>query len=124
MIWNFGEGRKNIMQNIIDDIQLPKELLEKRGVDLTGEDIYQIVIAAINSSQNQVNQSPRATKLIRGLKDMAEFLHCSVPTISRMVRRGDIYGDAVIKIERTILFDAELALQQLREMDDKWQKFK
>ena len=27
------------MQSIIDDIQLPKELLEKRGVDLTGEEI-------------------------------------------------------------------------------------
>jgi len=37
------------MQDIIDDIQLPKELLEKRGVDLTGEDIYQIVTAAIKS---------------------------------------------------------------------------
>ena len=112
------------MPNIIDDIQLPKELLDKRGVDLTGEDIFLIVIAAINSSNHQVNASPRPSKLIRGLKDMAEFLHCSVPTISRMVRRGDIYGDAVIKIERTILFDAELSLQQLRELDDKWLKFK
>ena len=35
------------MQDIIDDIQLPKELLDKRGVDLTGEDIFLIVIAAI-----------------------------------------------------------------------------
>ncbi len=112
------------MQDIIDDIQLPKELLEKRGVDLTGNDIFQIVVAAINLSNHQVNESPRPTKLIRGLKDMAEFLHCSVPTISRMVRRGDIHGDAVIKIERTVLFDTELVLQQLRELDDKWQNRK
>ena len=37
------------MQDIIDDIQLPKELLEKRTIDLTGEDFYQIVTAAIKS---------------------------------------------------------------------------
>ena len=37
------------MQDIIDDTQLPKELLEKRGVDLTGEDFYIIMSAVIKN---------------------------------------------------------------------------
>ena len=31
------------MRDIINDIQLSDELLKKRGVDLTGEDIYFIM---------------------------------------------------------------------------------
>ena len=49
------------MQDIIDDIQLPKELLKKRCVDLTGEDIYQIVTAAIKSIDTP-DIAPQKTK--------------------------------------------------------------
>ena len=113
------------MQNIIDDIQLPKELLEKRGVDLTGEDIYNIVIAAINSTNASMTEPQKLVKLIRGYKALAEFIHCSVPTACRMVTRGDITPPAIIRCHnnsKILLFDTELVLEQLSVVDSKWSK--
>ncbi len=66
MTWIFGERRKTIMQDIIDDIQLPKELLEKRGVDLTGEDIYIIMTEAIKNKSKP--PSPNVPIYLRGKK--------------------------------------------------------
>ena len=101
------------MQDIIDDIQLPKELLEKRGVDLTGEDIYQIVTAAIKSIDTPDIAPQKTTNLLRGYKALADFLQCSVPTACRMVARKDIQSPA-----------SELVLEQLIEIDSKYVKSK
>ena len=109
------------MQNIIDDIQLPKELLEKRGVDLTGEDIYQIVTAAIKSIDTPDIVPQKTTNLLRGYKALADFLQCSVPTACRMVARKDIQSPAVIRIGRSVLL---LVLEQLIEIDSKYVKSK
>ena len=88
------------MQDIIDDIQLPKELLEKRTIDLTGEDIYQIVTAAIKSIDTPDIAPQKTTNLLRGYKALADFLQCSVPTACRMVARKDM---KVFLTARTIL---------------------
>ena len=78
MTWISGVKRKNIMRDTINDIQLSDELLKKRGVDLTGEDIYNIVIAAINSTNTPMNEPQKPVRLLRGYKELAAFLHCSV----------------------------------------------
>ena len=41
------------MQSTINDIQLPKELQEKRGVDMTGEDFLIIMMEVM-----KINPSP------------------------------------------------------------------
>ena len=112
------------MQNIIDDIQLPKELLEKRVVDLTGEDIYNIVIAAINSTKASMTEPQKPVKLIRGYKALAEFLQCSLVTANRLVAQKDITPPAIIQTGRTILFNTDLVLEQLSEVESKWSKRK
>ena len=118
MTWIFGERRKNIMQDIIDEIQLPKELLEKRGVDLTGEDIYQIVTAAINSTNTPMNEPQKPVRLLRGYKELAEFLHCSKATACRIVAKKDIHAPAIIRSGKTILFNTDLVLEQLSELNN------
>ena len=110
------------MQNIIDDIQLPKELLEKRCVDLTGEDIYQIVATAINSTNTPMNEPQKPVRLLRGYKELAEFLHCSRATACRIVAIKDIHAPAVLKSGKTILFNADLVLEQLSEHKNRWSK--
>ncbi len=108
------------MQDIIDDIQLPKELLEKRTIDLTGEDFYQIVTAAIKSFDTSDITSQKTTNLLRGYKALANFLQCSVPTACRMVARNDIHAPAVIRTGKLLLFNTELVLEQLMDVDSKF----
>ena len=104
------------MQNIINDNQLSDELLKKRGVDLTGEDIYNIVIAAINSTNTPMNEPQKPVKLLRGYKELAAFLHCSRATACRMVANKDIHAPAIIGSGKTILFNTDLVLEQLSEL--------
>lgn len=106
------------MQDIIDDIQLPKELLEKRCVDMTGEDIYNIVIAAINSTNTPMNEPQKPVRLLRGYKELAEFLHCSRATACRIVAKKDIHAPAIIRSGKTILFNTDLVLEQLSELNN------
>ena len=106
------------MQDIINDIQLPKELLEKRAVDLTGEDFYQIVTAAINSTNTPMNEPQKPVRLLRGYKELAEFLHCSKATACRIVAKKDIHAPAIIRSGKTILFNTDLVLEQLSELNN------
>ena len=108
------------MQDIIDDNQLPDELLKKRCVDLTGEDIYQIVTVAIKSIDTPDIAPQKTTNLLRGYKALANFLQCSVPTACRMVARNDIHAPAVIRTGKLLLFNTELVLEQLMDVDSKF----
>ncbi len=54
----------------------------------------------------------KARKLLRGYKELASFLKCSVSTACRKVACGDIHAPAIIRAGRTILFDEELVLEQ------------
>lgn len=59
--------------------------------------------------------------LLRGYKELAAYLKCSVPTACRMVTRGDIKTPAIIRSRKTLLFDPELVLKQLAVVDSRWQ---
>ena len=115
MTWIFGERRKNIMQDIIDDIQLPKELLEKRGVDLTGEDFY-IIMSAVIKNMTKLT-SHYEPIYIRGKKELAEYLRCSISTINRWIDTKVIHDEAIIRRDRYIMFEANEVIKQLREND-------
>ena len=103
------------MQSIIDDIQLPKELLEKRGVDLTGEDFY-IIMSAVIKNMTKLT-SPNEPIYIRGKKELAEYLRCSISTINRWIDSKVIHDEAIIRRDRFIMFEANKVIKQLREND-------
>ncbi len=97
-------------------------LRSKRLIDLTTDELISIVRCTISGLESTSEDSKRPKHLLHGLKEMAAWLHVSVPTISRMVRRGDLRPPAVVKIQRTVLFDTEEAIKQLQEIDSKWLK--
>ena len=103
------------MQDIIDDIQLPKELLEKRGVDLTGEDFYVIMSAVIKNMTKLTSHYEPI--YIRGKKELAEYLRCSISTINRWIDTKVIHDEAIIRRDRYIMFEANEVIKQLREND-------
>ena len=102
------------MQNIINDNQLSDELLKKRGVDLTGEDIYIIMTEAI---KNVSTPPPNAPIYLRGKKELAEYLRCSISTINRWLKTKVIHDEAIIRRDRFIMFEANEVIKQLREND-------
>jgi hypothetical protein len=85
---------------------------------MTGEDIYNIVIAAINSTNTPMNEPQKPVRLLRGYKELAEFLHCSRATACRIVAKKDIQAPAIIRSGKTILFNTDLLLEQLSELNN------
>ena len=100
------------MRDIINDNQLSDELLKKRGVDLTGEDIYIIMTEAI---KNVSTPPPNLPIYLRGKKELADYLRCSISTISRWLDTKVIHDEAIIRQGKFIMFEANKVLEQLRE---------
>ena len=102
------------MRDIINDNQLSDELLKKRGVDLTGEDIYIIMTEAI---KNVSTPPPNLPIYLRGKKELADYLRCSISTINRWLKTKAIHDEAIIRRDRFIMFEANEVIKQLREND-------
>ena len=94
---------------------------------MTGEQLVLLIQGATETatSNNNVrdgrNLSTSAKVLLRGYKELSAFLKCSVPTACRIVSRGDIRKPAIIRSAKTLLFDPELVVLQLPEVDSRWQ---
>lgn len=106
---------------------MTESLLKTRLVDMTGEELVALIKEAKEGASNDNNVRVRGdanlgnSLLLRGYKELAAYLKCSVPTACRMVSRGDIKTPAVIRSGKTLLFDPELVLKQLVELDSRWQ---
>lgn len=94
-------------------------------IEMTGEELVALIKEATEGASNDnvrvwgdVNLGDSA--LLRGYKELAAYLKCSVPTACRMVTRGDIKTPAIIRSGKTLLFDPELVLKQLAELDSRW----
>lgn len=101
-------------------------LLNRKLMDMTGEEFVALIKKATEgASSDNVRGWGDAnlgdSVLLRGYKELAAYLKCSVPTACRMVSRGDIRTPAIIRSEKTLLFDSELVLKQLAELDSRWQ---
>ena len=103
------------MRDIIDDIQLSDELQKKRGVDLTGKDFYIIMSEVVKNMPKP--PSPNAPIYLRGKKELAEYLRCSITTINRWLKTKVIHDEAIIRRDRFIMFEANEVIKQLREND-------
>ena len=102
-----------------------KVLKNTRLVDMTGEQLILLIQEATESAtSNNVREgqssSTSAKVLLRGYKELSAFLKCSIPTACRIVSRGDIRKPAFIRSGKTLLFDPELVLIQLSEVDSRW----
>ena len=105
------------------------DLLGKRLVDMDGNDFlwllnYVMEAATCNNVREHQSSANGPKVLLRGYKELSAFLKCSVPTACRMVTRGDITSPAFIRTGKTLLFVPELVLQQLVEVDSRWQNRK
>ena len=101
-------------------------LLKTRLVDMTGEQLVSLIqeateAATCNNVREHQSSACGSKALLRGYKELSAFLKCSVPTACRMVARGDITPPAIIRSGKTLLFDPELVVLQLAEVDSRWQ---
>ena len=105
---------------------MTETLLKTRLIDMTGEQLVSLIqdateAARCNNVREHQSSASDSKVLLRGYKELSAFLKCSVPTTCRMVARGDITPPAIIRSGKTLLFDPELVVLQLAEVDSRWQ---
>ncbi len=105
---------------------MDKDLFNTRLVDMTGEELVSLIQEAnqevsYNNVRDHQSSASGPKMLLRGYKELSAFLKCSVPTACRMVTRGDITSPAIFRRGKILLFDPELVLLQLAEVDSRWQ---
>ena len=107
---------------------MERNLRNIKLIEMTGEELVALIkVAAEEASNDNVRVRGKANsgdQLLRGYKELAAYLKCSVPTVCRMVTRDDIKTPAIIRSGKTLLFDPELVLKQLAELDSRWQNRK
>ena len=104
---------------------MDRNLRNIKLIEMTGEELVALIKEATEgTSSDNVRAWGDAnlgvSALLRGYKELATYLKCSVPTACRMVTRGDIKTPAIIRSGKTLLFDPELVLKQLAELDSRW----
>jgi len=105
---------------------MTESLLKTRLVDMTGEELVSLIReateeGAINNVRTDIDSNKAVYTFLRGYKELAAYLKCSVPTVCRMVTRGDIRKPAIIRSGKTLLFIPDIVIQQLAEVDSRWQ---
>ena len=75
---------------------------------------------ANEGKDERANTNPSSKKrYVRGMKELAEVLHCSVPTAQRIKSSG-VLDAAISQSGKVIVVDADLALDLLRVSNKKW----
>ena len=94
------------------------QLLGKRVVDMTGEEIVSLIRDAVDVAVAEKPSPVQAKdkKLLHGKKELAHALSVSVSTVSRWLK-STIKPPAVIRAGRVLLFDHDLVLEQLKNCD-------
>lgn len=93
-------------------------LKEKRLLDMTGEELTQVIREAIGAKSEPVSGQPLETypevpPFITGVKGIADMLGISASTINRMKADG-VLDDAVLQNGKTVIFDTRKLLEVLR----------
>jgi len=111
-------------KNIIND-----QLLGKRVVDMTGEEIVSLIRDAVDVAVAEKPSPMQAKdkKLLHGKKELARALSVSVSTVSRWLAgpSATLTPPAVIRAGKVLLFDYDLVLEQLKDCEElRWNKRK
>ena len=104
-------------------------LLGKRVVDMTGEEIVSLIRDAVDVAVVEKSSPVPAKdkKLLHGKKELARALSVSVSTVSRWLAgpSATLTPPAVIRAGKVLLFDYDLVLEQLKDCEElRWNKRK
>lgn len=95
-------------------------LKEKRLLDMTGEELTQVIREAIGEKSEPalapkqfLETYPEVPPFITGVKGIADMLGISTSTINRMKANG-VLDDAVLQNGKTVIFDTRKLLEALR----------
>lgn len=95
-------------------------LKEKRLLDMTGEELTQVIREAIGEKSEPalapkqfLETYPEVPPFITGVKGIADMLGISTSTINRMKADG-VLDDAVLQNGKTVIFDTRKLLEALR----------
>jgi hypothetical protein len=92
-----------------------EELLNKRVIDMTGQELVDLIGSAVQQATLRSDMSEhKEKKLLHGKKEIASALSVSTSTISRWLDNGTIHAPAVIRADRVLLFDYDLAVEQIQ----------
>ena len=96
-------------------------LREKPLFQATLGDLIEVFEGFANEGKDgRANTNPSNKKrYVRGMKELAEVLHCSVPTAQRIKSSG-VLDAAISQSGKVIVVDADLALDLLRVSNKKW----
>ena len=98
----------------INEISI-EELLNKRVIDMTGQELVDLIGSAVQQATLRSDTSePKEKKLLHGKKEIASALSVSTSTISRWLDNGTIHAPAVIRADRVLLFDYDLVIEQIQ----------
>lgn len=88
-------------------------LFAKRVIDMTGEDLFSLVMAATKAAQREPGSLP-IPRLVYGITGLAKFLGCSDATAWRYKKSGR-FDAAISQFGDKIIFDTEKVLQILKK---------
>ena len=98
-----------------NDENIIKQLLNKRVIDMTGQELVDLISSAVQQATLRSDMSePKEKKLLHGKKEIASTLSVSTSTISRWLDNGTIHAPAVIRADRVLLFDYDLVVEQIQ----------
>ncbi len=105
------------------DENIIKQLLNKRVIDMTGQELVDLISSAVNQATLRSDMSEhKEKKILHGKKEIASALTVSTSTISRWLENGTIHAPAVIRADRVLLFDYDLVLEQIQASEGiRWQ---
>lgn len=87
-----------------------EELKSKRAIDLTGEELADIVLSKLLPQINKYG----APETVKGLSNIAKLLEVGKSTVIRLIDRG-VISDAVRRDGKMIFADAEYAKQLYKQ---------
>ena len=98
-----------------NDENIIKQLLSKRVIDMTGQELIDLISSAVQQAtlRSDIPES-KEKRLLHGKKEIASALSVSTSTISRWLDNGTIHAPAVIRADRVLLFDYDLVLEQIQ----------
>lgn len=105
------------------DENIIKQLLNKRVIDMTGQELFDLIGSAVQQATLRDDMpSQKEKRILHGKKEIAAALTVSTSTISRWLENGTIHTPAVIRADRVLLFDYDLVLEQLQASEGlRWQ---
>ena len=108
--------------NHFKDENIIKQLLNKRVIDMTGQELFDLIGSAVQQATLRDMPEHKEKRFLHGKKEIASALTVSTSTISRWLENGTIHAPAVIRAERVLLFDYDLVLEQIQASESlRWQ---